>query len=106
MAYYSVDVRDRVIRRVTQRYNGVDKKRFFLVEAVSPKQAWAKASRAAETLGNAVCNGCRHEYCAVCEECSVAQQYSDYWICHCCGELTRRVQDLHLKVVSDGLGEN
>jgi len=33
MAFYAVDVRDRVIRRVTQRYNGVDDKRFFLIEA-------------------------------------------------------------------------
>ena len=29
MALYAVDVRDRVIRRVTQEYNGVDNKRFF-----------------------------------------------------------------------------
>ena len=34
-----VDLRDRVIRRVTQEYNGVDNKRFFLIEAGSAKQA-------------------------------------------------------------------
>jgi hypothetical protein len=75
MALYAVDVRDRVIQRVTQGYNGVDNKRFFLIEAGFAKQAWAKA-------------------------------YSDYWICHCCGELNRRVQNLHLREVSNGLGEN
>ena len=92
MALYSVDVRDRVIRRVTQGYNGVDNKRFFLIEAGSAKQAWAKASRAsATTIGSADCNGCPHRYCSACEECSVTKRYSDYWICHCCGELNPRV---------------
>ena len=43
MAFYAVDVRDRVIQRVTQEYNRVDNKRFFLIEAGSVKQAWAKA---------------------------------------------------------------
>jgi len=43
MAFYAVDVRDRVIQRVTQEYNRVDNKRFFLIEARSAKQAWAKA---------------------------------------------------------------
>ena len=35
MAFYAVDVRDRVIQRVTQGYNGVDNKRFFLIQARS-----------------------------------------------------------------------
>jgi hypothetical protein len=42
MAFYAVDVRDRVIRRVTQRYNGVDNKRFFLIEAVSDETSMGK----------------------------------------------------------------
>jgi hypothetical protein len=50
MALYTVDVRDRVIRRVTQQSNGVDNKRFFLIEAGSAKQAWAKASPHREQL--------------------------------------------------------
>ena len=86
MAFYAVDVRDRVIQRVTRQYNGVDNKRFFLIEAVSAKQAWAKASRASGAIGSADCDSCcHHRYCSACEECSVTKRYSDYWICHCCG---------------------
>jgi hypothetical protein len=106
MAFYAVDVRDRVIQRVTNQYNGVDNKRFFLIEASSAKQAWAKAGRASGTIGSDDCGGCRHRHCSACEECSVTKRYSDYWICHHCGELNRRVQNLHLKEVSNGLGEN
>lgn len=95
MAYYTVDVRDRVIQRVTRQYNGVDNKRFFLIEAGSAKRAWAKARRASEATGSAVCGCCRHRHCSDCEECSVTKQYSDYWICHCCGELNPRVPNVH-----------
>jgi hypothetical protein len=96
MALYAVDVRDRVIRRVTQRYNGVrDNKRFFLIEAASVKQAWAKASRASGAMGSAACGGCPHRHCSACEECSVTKRYSDYWICHCCGELNPRFPNSH-----------
>ena len=95
MALYAVDVRDRVIQRVTQQYNGVDNKRFFLIEAGSAKQAWAKASGASGAIGSADCGGCRHSYCSACEECSVTKRYSDYWICHSCGELNPRVPNLH-----------
>ena len=31
---------------------------------------------------------------------------SDYWICHCCGELNPRGPNLRLKEVSNGLGKN
>ena len=106
MAFYLVDVRERVIHRVTQEYAGVDNKRFFLIEARSAKQAWAKADTAPEPVGNGVCSSCRHRHCHLCEECSVAKQYSDYWICHCCGALAERVPSLHVKEVSNGLGEN
>ena len=59
MAFYAVDVRDQVIQRVTWQYDGVrDNKRFFLIEAVSAKQAWAKASRASAAIGSADCSGC------------------------------------------------
>ena len=96
MALYAVDVRDRVIQRVTQQYNGVrDNKRFFLIEAGSAKQAWAKASRASGAIGSADCDGCHHRHCSACEECSVTKRYSDYWICHRCGELNPRVPNLH-----------
>jgi hypothetical protein len=95
MAFYAVDVLNHVIERVTQQYNAVDNKRFFLIEAVSAKQAWSKASRSSQAIGNADCAGCRHRYCSACGECSVTKRYSDYWICHCCWELNRRFQNLH-----------
>ncbi len=95
MALYSVDVRHRVIQRVTHQYNRVDNKRFFLIEAGSVKQAWVKAGRAVKAIGGADCSCCHHSHCCACEECSAAKQYSDYWICHSCGELNRRFPDLH-----------
>jgi hypothetical protein len=104
MAFYAVDLRDRVIQRVTQQYHGVDNKRVFLIEAGSAKQAWAKASRASSPIGSADCDGCGHRYCGACEECSVTKRFSDYWICHRCGELNPRVPNLQLREVSNGLG--
>jgi len=106
MASYAVDVRKRVIQRVTHQSNRVDNKRTFLIEAGSGKRAWAKARRASKAIGSAVCGCCRHGYCSACEECSVTKQYSDYWICHCCGELNPRIPNLHLRELSHGLGEN
>jgi hypothetical protein len=95
MAFYAVDVRDQVIQRVTREYRRVDNKRFFLIEAGSAKQAWAKANIASEPVGSGVCSSCRHCHCRVCEEWSVTKAYSDYWICHCCGALTERVPTSH-----------
>jgi hypothetical protein len=95
MAFYAVDVRDRVIQRVTQQYNSVDNKRFFLIKAGSAKQAWAKASRASGAIGGSNCGGCPHRHCSACEACSVTKRYSDYWICHCCGELNPRFANSH-----------
>ena len=111
MAFYAVDVRDRVIQRVTQGYSGVDNQRFFLIKAGSAKQAWAKASRSSAGIGSAECACCRHRHCGDCEKCSLVKQYSDYWICHCCGELNLRVLNLRvpnldLREVSHGLGKN
>jgi hypothetical protein len=106
MAFYAVDVRDRVIQRVTRAYTAMDNNRFFLIEAASAKQAWAKASVATKPNSSADCTWCRHYNCFICEECSVAKQYSDYWICHCCGELNPRRSNVQLKEVSNGLGEN
>lgn len=106
MAFYLLDMRDRVIRRLTQQYQGADNKRFFLIEAGSAKQAWAKADTGSGPVGAIVCSSCRHGHCSACEECSVTKQYSDYWICHCCGALTERMPKLYLTEVSNGLGEN
>jgi hypothetical protein len=90
MAFYAVDVRDRVIQRVTQQYNGADNTRYFLIEAGSAKLAWAKAVRASDAISHAGCDSCHHRYCSICEDCSLTQQYSDYWICHSCGALNPR----------------
>lgn len=106
MAFYAVDVRDRVIQRATREYNGADNTRFFLIEAGSAKQAWAKACCSSVAIGSSECDRCRHRHCGVCEECSVTKQYSDYWICHGCGELNLRVANSNLREVSNGLGEN
>ena len=106
MAFYAVDVRDRVIQRVTGEYKRVDNERYFLIEAGTMKQAWAKASRSSAAIGSADCNRCRHRHCRVCAECSLAKQSSDYWICHWCGELNLRVPNFQLMEVSHGLGEN
>jgi len=96
MAFYAVDVRDRVIQRVTHKYDQADNKRYFLIEAGSAKQAWAKANPASDAIGSAECDGCRHGYCSFCEECSVAKRFSDYWICHWCGELNPRFPNFPL----------
>lgn len=104
MAFYAVDVRERVVQRVTDQHNGIDNKRFFLIEAGSAKKAWAKVSRSPAAIGSADCGDCRHALCRVCEECSVTKQYSDYWICHCCGELNPRVPNLHLKAGVSWIG--
>src|SRR5687768_4153495 len=91
MTLYAVDVRDRVIQRVSEEYSGADNRRVFLIEADSPKQAWAKVSRSSIAISNAACESCRHGYCSTCEECSIGKQSSDYWICHRCGELNQRI---------------
>ena len=106
MAFYALDVRDRMIRRVTRQYQGADNKGFFLIEPGSAKQAWAKAETGSGPVGAMVCSSCRHSHCSACEQCSVARQYSDYSICHCCGALTERFSNLYLREVSNGLGEN
>jgi hypothetical protein len=106
MAFYAVDVRDRVIQRVTQQYLGADNTRYFLIEAGSAKLAWAKAMRASDAPGSAECDSCGHSYCHICADCSLSQRYSDYWICHGCGALTPRSQKFTLREVSYGLGQD
>lgn len=106
MAFYAVDVRDRVIQRVTEQYIGADKERYYLIEAGSAKLAWAKAARVSCVTGSADCDSCGHRCCSICEECSLSQQYSDYWICHNCGALSLRIPSLHSREVSNRLGQN
>lgn len=83
-----------VIRRVTQECTGPDNnKHCLLIEAA--QKAGAESGAASKHLGSVVCSSCRHNQCSVCEDCSAAKEYSDYWICHCCGALNPRVQSLH-----------
>ena len=106
MAFYAIDVRDRVIQRVTEEYIGADNKRYFLIEAGSAKLAWARAARVSCATGSADCDSCGHRCCSICDECSLSQQYSDYWICHNCGALSLRIPSLHSREVSNRLGQN
>ena len=82
-----------VIRPVTQDGTGPDNTHCLLIEAV--QQASANSGVASKQVGTVVCSSCRHSQCPVCEDCSAAKEYSDYWICHCCGALNQRVQRLH-----------
>lgn len=93
MAFYAVDVRG-ITQRVTQECTGAGNRNCF-VKAVFAKQAWANARSAPEPANSPVCSSCRHHHCRICEECSVGKEYSDYWICHCCGALTHRLPSLH-----------
>jgi hypothetical protein len=104
MVWYAVDVRDGVARRVTEQSIDADNQRCVLIEAGSAKRALAKANRSSAEIGSAKCECCHHQFCRLCEECSVTKQYSDYWICHHCGELNRRIPNLSLTEVSHGLG--
>ena len=106
MAFYAIDVRDRVIQRVTDQYMGADNKRYFLIQADSAKLAWVKAARVSRATGRSDCDSCSHRCCSICEECSLSQQCSDYWICHHCGALSPRVSGLHSRVVSSAMEQN
>jgi hypothetical protein len=75
----------------------MENKRLFLIEADSAKKAWAKADPAARTIAAGECCSCRHRLCDACEECSVTKRYSDYWICHRCGELNARGAETALR---------
>jgi hypothetical protein len=107
MALYTVDLRNGVTHRVTEEYDRRGNPHSILIEAGSAKQAWAKASRSSAS-GSGNCDWCRHRYCSDCEECSVPKRYSDYWICHCCGELNLRVPNLKsiLTEVVHGFGKS
>ena len=68
------------------------------------KQIWDKVHRAPVNTNSSKCAHCHHRHCHVCQEYSAAKQSSDYWICHRCKELNRRVANLYLREVSHGLG--
>ena len=106
MAFYVVDMRSRLIQRLKEQDDRADNPGLLLIKASSAKMAWAKAVRASYSKGNADCNSCGHRYCGTCEDCSLAQRYSDYWICHTCGALNPRIPSVRLREVSNGLGQN
>ena len=76
---------------IINEFNGQDDQIVSLVEAVSVKQALVKVGSSSVPIGSVSCESCRHPYCSDCEQCSAQKQFSDYWICHECGELNRRV---------------
>ena len=100
LAPEAVDVLDGKIQRMTQVYKPGAYKRFALIEPSSAEAIRPKDKLAPVRMGSVPCDDCRHRPCQACEECSVAKQYSDFWICHCCGELNRRVRDLDVKGVA------
>ena len=91
---------------MTQKYTPVEHKSFALLEPRSTEAIRPKLELAPVPMGSVVCGDCRHLQCQVCEECSAAKQYSDFWICHRCGELNRRVCNLDLKGVPDEFGKD
>jgi len=91
MTLYDVNERDRMIVEVIDGSNGQENQLVSLVEAVSVKPALVKVSSLSVPIGSASCANCRHPYCSDCEQCSAPKHFSDYWICHHCGELNRRV---------------
>jgi hypothetical protein len=91
MTLYDANARERMILQVIKGYHGLVNQFVFLVEAVFVKQALVKVSSSSIPIGSAACTSCRHAYCGDCEQCSAPKHFSDYWICHHCGELNRRV---------------
>jgi len=79
------DMRDGKIQQLAVKDLPREQKSVALIEVNS-----APAIRPA-LRGSVVCDDCRHLHCETCEEGSAARQYSDFWICHRCGELNRRV---------------
>ena len=74
------------VQRAAEEYNDASNRTGLA------KQAW-NAGEAAAEIDSAECAYCRHHHCRICDECSVAKPYSDYWICHQCGELNRRASN-------------
>jgi hypothetical protein len=65
-------------------------KSFALIEPNSVPSMRLKNEPLIAPVASVVCDDCGHLHCDVCEESSAARQFSDFWICHRCGELNRR----------------
>jgi len=99
MDLVTFDARDGVIQPVAEEYNGVRNRHCFLTQTGLSKHAWNDRSSSAG-ISSPECADCHHHHCRICDECSAPKQYSDYWICHQCGELNRRVPSLVKRGVS------
>ena len=94
MAFYAVDMRD----RIPAGDSGIERggqPAFCLIEAVSAKRLWAETSCRSATMGSDECDHCHHRYCSVCEQSSVVNPYSGYWLCHCCGKANPCVSNFY-----------
>ena len=101
---HALDARDTVSRQTNEESTEVCNQCCFPIETGFVKQVWDKVHGVRAKTRNCDCAHCRHRQCHVCEEYSAAKQHSDYWICHRCKELNRRVANLYLKEVFHGLG--
>jgi len=68
-----------------------EQKSLVLIEPNSAPSRRLKNEPVIAPVDSVVCDDCRHLHCEVCEESSAPRQFSDFWICHRCGELNRRV---------------
>jgi hypothetical protein len=105
MRFDPIDV-DKPVQLVAEDHNGARAQRRLQSETGSAHQPGTDTSRVSPEISSPQCAHCHHGHCPDCEECSATKQFSDYWICHCCGELNLRVPNLYLREGSHGLGKN
>lgn len=90
-AFCTLDLQDEVVESLTKRSDSADIADDSLIEAECARGVLDNPRGHSAAIGRVDCAHCRHDCCSYCEDCSVAKQYSDYWICHGCGELNLRV---------------
>jgi hypothetical protein len=95
-----------MMRRMTQKFLPEVCESIAVIEPLSAESLRPKNERVPVSSGSDVCGDCRHRHCQVCKESSAAKQFSDFWICHRCGELNRRVCNSDLKGVPDEFGKD
>jgi hypothetical protein len=106
MFFDAFDARDKALRRFAEKRNGARVQRGLQIDIEFSRQGQSGENGLSPEIGIPECACCRHRHCPVCEECSASKQYSDYWICHRCGELNLRVSKLDLREVPHGLGKD
>jgi hypothetical protein len=90
MGFDVFDARNRATQRLTEDDHGAPAQGSLPGETGIAKPPRTGARELSPRIGGPECVYCRHRHCSVCDECSAAKQFSDYWICHCCRELNRR----------------